>query len=245
MPEMDGLEVCRRLKMSPGAVNIPIIFLTADCSMNDKVKALDMGAVDYITKPFKPEELRARVRSALRTKHRLEQTEMVDGQSGLWNQTYFEMHLPVHLSLAQRSKLPLSCIVAELDHADKLRSKHGPDFEEDVIKSIATIFMAETRTEDIVCHSGKGRFLALIPATHRGGAAQLANRIRCEIERQLFYFDKGSVNVTCSFGVSDTSLQGPLSVVDAAGTALIRSKDASGNTVSVTRSTIDSREYPA
>ena len=59
MPEMDGFEVCRRLKADPATQNLPLIFLTADGSSNDKVKGLNLGANDYITKPFQPEELRA------------------------------------------------------------------------------------------------------------------------------------------------------------------------------------------
>ena len=64
MPDMDGFEVCRRLKGNALTSTIPVIFLTADFDMGDKGKGLELGAVDYITKPFKPEELRARVRRA-------------------------------------------------------------------------------------------------------------------------------------------------------------------------------------
>lgn len=245
MPEMDGLEVCRRLKTSPVAMNTPIIFLTADCSLNDKVKALDMGAVDYITKPFKPDELRARVRSALRAKQRIEQVQMVDAPSGLWNQAYLNMQMPAYLSLSRRSDQPLSCIVAELDNFAELRKKHPSDFEDNIVKSAANVFLSETRTEDLICHCGDGKFVALIPSTLRTGAAKLADRIRCEIEQQLFYFDKGPVNVTCSFGVSDNSTSGNLSLLDAAEEALARAQETTGNMVNVASTTTDARALAA
>jgi two-component system sensor histidine kinase/response regulator len=69
MPEMDGLEVCRRLKADPLTQQIPVIFLTASNEMEHLVKGFEMGAVDYVTKPFNPPELLARVRTHLELKH--------------------------------------------------------------------------------------------------------------------------------------------------------------------------------
>ncbi|UCD32095.1 MAG: response regulator, partial [Desulfobacterales bacterium] len=70
MPGMDGYEVCRRLKSQPSTQHIPVIFLSALSETDDKVKGLNIGAVDYITKPFQPEEVIARVNTHL-TIHRL------------------------------------------------------------------------------------------------------------------------------------------------------------------------------
>jgi diguanylate cyclase (GGDEF)-like protein len=245
MPDMDGLEACRRLKSSPMALNIPIIFLTADCSLNDKIKALDMGAVDYITKPFKPEELRARVRSALRTQKRLEQMALIDAPSGLWNKAYLDLKMPAFVSLARRTRQSLSCIVAELDDLQQLIRKHGSDFQDDVIKSVANVFLGETRTEDLICHCGNGRYVALMPSTDRAGAANLADRIRREIERQAFCSDLGAIQVTCSFGVADMHATGNLSLLDAADTALTRSKETGGNVVAFAPGNPDQNDYPA
>jgi signal transduction histidine kinase len=69
MPDMDGLEVCSRLKAEPATRNIPIIFLTASNEMDHLVQGLKAGAVDYVTKPFNPPELLARVRTHLELKH--------------------------------------------------------------------------------------------------------------------------------------------------------------------------------
>jgi two-component system sensor histidine kinase/response regulator len=69
MPEMDGLEVCRRLKADPLTQAVPVIFLTASNEMEHLVQGFDVGAVDYVTKPFNPPELLARVRTHLELKH--------------------------------------------------------------------------------------------------------------------------------------------------------------------------------
>jgi len=66
MPEMDGYEVCEKLKKDPVTKNIPVIILTAKDAVRDKVKGLDIGADDYVTKPFNLTELRARIKSVLR-----------------------------------------------------------------------------------------------------------------------------------------------------------------------------------
>lgn len=68
MPGENGLEFCKRLKENPATARIPVIFLTADDTIEQKVAGLEMGAVDYVTKPFEPAELKARVRASLRTK---------------------------------------------------------------------------------------------------------------------------------------------------------------------------------
>jgi len=65
MPEMDGYEVCQQLQSNPELKDIPIIFLSALTDTKDKVKGLDLGAVDYISKPFQPEEVIARVNTHL------------------------------------------------------------------------------------------------------------------------------------------------------------------------------------
>ena len=69
MPDLDGLEVCRRLKAEAATRDVPVIFLTASNEMNHLVQALEAGAVDYVTKPFNPPELLARVRTHLELKH--------------------------------------------------------------------------------------------------------------------------------------------------------------------------------
>src|ERR1043165_3942120 len=69
LPGMNGFELLRQLKESPETDSIPVIVLTAWNSTTDKLRGFELGAVDYLTKPFDSAELRARVRAALRTKH--------------------------------------------------------------------------------------------------------------------------------------------------------------------------------
>jgi len=75
MPEMDGFEACEKLKEGEKTKDIPIIFLTAKIDSDDIVKGFELGAADYVTKPFKPAELMARVRTHLELKRSKEQQQ--------------------------------------------------------------------------------------------------------------------------------------------------------------------------
>src|SRR5262249_12090902 len=111
MPEIDGAEICRRLKQQASTMGIHVVFLTGAGASQEKLKGLEAGAVDFVTKPFDPAELRARVRAALRTKYLLDllnKKALVDGLSGLWNRTYFDQALAAMLSLARRSGQPVA-----------------------------------------------------------------------------------------------------------------------------------------
>ena len=70
MPEMDGWEVCRRLKQETATAEIPVIFLTAKTALEDEMRGFEVGAVDYITKPINPQVVRARIKAHLAVKQR-------------------------------------------------------------------------------------------------------------------------------------------------------------------------------
>lgn len=235
LPRMDGFEVCRRIKANPAIANLPIIFLTADQTLCDKVKGLDMGAVDYITKPFKPAELQARVRAALRSRQKLDKTAMIDGLTGLWNRPYLERELATQLSWGRRAERPVAVLIAEIDEIAQIVEKFGSAFTDDVIRAVSRIVQSHCRVEDVACHLGKGRFAAVLPDTNRAGAAQLADRIRCQIQRELQKRGSIALGATCSFGIADSQTDGDSSLLDRADAALYRGQLAGRNSVSVSR----------
>src|SRR5208282_5186394 len=97
MPEMDGLEVCRRLKAEPLTRQIPIIFLTASNEMEHLVKGFEAGAVDYITKPFNAPELLARVRTHLELRHARERLrEMNDEKNEFMGIAAHDLRSPLN-----------------------------------------------------------------------------------------------------------------------------------------------------
>jgi diguanylate cyclase (GGDEF)-like protein len=235
MPGMDGFEVCRRLKASVDTTTIPIIFLTADYNANDKVMGLDLGAVDYVTKPFKPEELCARVRASLRARQLLEQKAMIDGLTGLWNRKYLEDHTAAQLTLSSRSGWPLSCITLDVDSLRQINRKFGIPFGDEVLRSIGSILLGQCRSEDAVCRCEGGKFSIVIAAMSRAGAGHLAERLCSLIRTQLRTVGGKDVGVKCSFGVADSLVAGDESVLSRASAALVRAKQNGGNCVSIAR----------
>jgi diguanylate cyclase (GGDEF)-like protein len=232
MPDLDGFEVCRRLKKDPATQSLPILFLTGDVSVNKQIKGLDLGANDYMTKRFKPEELLARIRAALRAKPLLDESAMVDGVTKLWNRTYLDRHLPAQLSIARRHDRPLSCIMVEMDYFANVNKAFGESVGKDVLRCVAQILASHGRAEEPLCHLGDGKFIMLLPATLQPRAARLAEIARAEIEQQLKNRNGLQTNATCSFGVADTQSGSDSSLLDRADAALYSARRLGRNTVS-------------
>ena len=220
LPGIDGFEVCRRLKADPLTASIPIIFLTASAVTGEKVKALELGAMDYIVKPFKTEELCARVRAGLRAKFNWDAVTMVDGPTGLFNRAYLNSHVSLYIALARRFGTPAACIMVRLDHYDALAARHGDAVVSDVIRAVARILLNECRTGDIVCRFDESKFVLLISNANRKDGRLLAERLGAKIKGQLNQLGSLEIRATCTFGVSDTSVANGETLIDRAKMAL-------------------------
>ena len=234
MPERDGFAVCADLKGNPTTQDIPIIFLSGAASTKDKIRGLELGATDYVTKPFDPAELQARVRASLRTRELVEllsKKAMIDGLTGLWNRTYLDMHVTIELSSARRSNQPLSCIMADVDCFKSINDTYGHSFGDDVLRAIAAVFTRNCRVEDIVCRYGGEEFTILLPNTSLHRAAELAERLRIAIESLPFFYRDVPVSVTCSLGVANLRESIPPSILELADQALYHAKHSGRNRV--------------
>lgn len=236
MEEMDGFEVLSRLKADPETQQIAVIFISATGDTMDRVRGLDLGAVDFISKPFEVVELKARVRSALRMQHlfrMLEQKAQIDGLSGLWNRRYFEQRLAQEVAEAVRHKQPLSLVMCDVDRFKRLNDQFGHPFGDSVIEGVAQI-VSSGRTSDIACRYGGEEFGIILPNTTATEAAEVAERHRVALESQTWPVS-GELVVTASFGVCDLeSIKGSQSaeaLVAAADEALYRAKERGRNNV--------------
>ena len=234
MPGQDGFDVCRQLKADKQLMQIPIIFLTGATSTEQKIQGLELGATDYITKPFDPAELRARVRASLRTKtlvDLLAKKAMVDGLTGLWNRMYLDARLSAEMSASRRTGAPLSCIMADIDRFKSVNDTYGHSFGDEVIRSVAGILGAFCRAEDVVCRYGGEEFAVLLPNTADDAAGELAERLRRKVEGLGLTFHEKPVAVTCSFGVAHLGGEFPPGVVELADKALYEAKHGGRNRV--------------
>jgi two-component system cell cycle response regulator len=241
MPERDGFAVCADLKADSMTRDIPIIFLSGATSTKDKIRGLELGATDYVTKPFDPAELLARVRASLRTRELVEllsKKAMIDGLTGLWNRTYLDAHVTIELSSARRSDQPLSCIMADVDCFKSINDTYGHSFGDDVLRAIAAIFTQNCRVEDIVCRYGGEEFTILLPNTPLADAAALAERLRLAIEAWPFVYRLDPVSVTCSLGVANLRASIPPSILELADQALYCAKHSGRNRVEICRESL-------
>jgi len=238
MPDRDGFAVCADLKADSMTRDIPVIFLSGAASTKDKIRGLELGATDYVTKPFDAAELQARVRASLRTRELVEllsKKAMIDGLTGLWNRTYLDAHVTIELASARRSDQALSCIMADVDCFKSINDTYGHSFGDDVLRAIAATFTQNCRVEDIVCRYGGEEFTILLPNTALHSAAELAERLRLAIEGLPFFYRGAPLTVTCSFGVANLRESIPPSILELADQALNSAKHSGRNRVEICR----------
>jgi len=239
MDGMNGFELLEKLKEDPRTRNIAVIFISATSEAMDRVKGLDMGAIDFISKPFDAFELKARVRSALRTQHlvkMLEQKAQIDGLTGLWNRRYFDQRMIQEISEAKRYSRPLSLVLCDIDRFKRLNDQFGHPFGDFVLERVAHK-LSSGRTSDIACRYGGEEFGLILSSTNIQQGHEVAERLRIEIE-SILWPNKPDLVVTASFGICDTENVGeevtPEALLEMTDSALYKAKQAGRNRVEST-----------
>jgi two-component system, cell cycle response regulator len=240
MPGTDGMTLCRQFKDDATLREIPVIFLTGNIDVATKVQAFELGAVDYVTKPFDAIELKARVRAALRTKRYhdlLTNRARIDALTGLWNRGYLDDQLAIEVSLLARKDRPVALILADIDHFKAINDHHGHPFGDGVIQRVAETFRDVSREGDVVCRYGGEEFALVLRDTRHDPAVTLAERLRTEVAALEFWSGRKPVPVSASFGVTasthfdDPAQVSPGALVEAADAALYRAKSGGRNRV--------------
>lgn len=237
MPDMDGYDVCRRLKADPDTQNIAIIFVTAIGSTESEIEALAAGAVDFITKPLNPPVVRARVLTHLKLKHQataLTNLASRDGLTGLYNRRYFSEQLEREFQRHKRQKLPLGLAMIDVDHFKSYNDGYGHLEGDNCLKHIAeSIDMATRRPGEVAARFGGEEFVALLPYTSMENAEKYGDRLCQSVREQNVEHAYAPLGiVTISVGVSsivpDDSVTGQ-SLIAAADRALYMAKAAGRN----------------
>lgn len=235
MPDMSGFDVCRELKEDAALCMIPVIFLSGSDCLADKVKGLDLGAVDYVTKPFDGIELQARVRAALRTKHLqdlLTKYAQIDPLTELWNRRALEDRLQQEWARIQRYGGTFAVIMADLDHFKRVNDTYGHPAGDQVLREVAAILARECRASDMPARYGGEEFAMVLPAQHEQAAGEMAERCRLQIENTPVLASGKEIRVTASFGVADSESRDSCEdVIQNADRALYRAKQAGRNRV--------------
>src|SRR3990167_6439168 len=213
MPDLSGFDVCRALKANPDLCIIPVLFLSGTGAAEDKVKGLDLGAVDYVTKPFDAFELRARVRAALRSKHLqdlLIEHASLDLLTELPNRRALMERLQREWARIERHGASLALIMVDVDHFKRVNDAYGHDVGDRVLQEVARTIARECRDVDLPARYGGEEFAIVVPDETASGASRLADRCRQKIDEMCVPAGGRNIRTTASFGVAEAAgLSGP------------------------------------
>ncbi|MTW20044.1 diguanylate cyclase domain-containing protein [Allochromatium palmeri] len=215
MPDMDGHEVCFRLKNDEATKAIPIIFVTALGEEQDEEHGLNLGAADYISKPFSPAIVRARVRNQINLKlrtDRLEQVAMQDGLTQIPNRRHFDQKLKEEWGRLTRNAKSLSLLMIDIDQFKFYNDHYGHGAGDECLRQVAqALYQVPQRPVDLVARYGGEEFAVVLPETDEEGAAHLARRL-LEAVRALgieHAYSDVAPQVSISIGVATHSPQHP------------------------------------
>ena len=186
MPGLDGFEVCEALKKDDKTRNIPVVFLTAKWETSEETKGLELGAVDYIRKPFSPPIIRARIRNHLELKRNrdlLENLSTLDGLTNIPNRRRFDEIYIHEWNRALRTKSPLSLLFIDIDHFKNYNDLYGHMAGDDCLKAVARVLQSSLgRPADFLARFGGEEFIILLPDTSEKGCLHLAENIRAALK---------------------------------------------------------------
>lgn len=206
MPELDGYEVKMELSKQKSTENIPVIYLTGRIHIDDKVKGLNLGADDYITKPFKREELMARIEAILRRKRYYEYLALHDNLTGLFNLTYFNQQFAQFFNIAERYKNTFSLLFIDIDKFKQINDTYGHKTGDNVLKKLAEIMQKNLRKSDIISRYGGDEFAVILPNTAQARAEEMANRLVDVVTAaKVLVSDTTEIRMSISIGIVEYS----------------------------------------
>lgn len=212
MPDISGPELCKRIRRDFPDVYSHLILVTSNSDKDQVIEGLQAGADDYLTKPFHPGELLARVgvgrriselHRQIQTKNRLlEELALTDALTGLPNRRAIEMWAPRQLSAAARHRFAISVVIADLDSFKRVNDSYGHEAGDSVLRGFAEILKANTRQADICGRVGGEEFLLIISHGDQNSVRIAIERLRKELECKQFLFGKSTISITASFGIA-------------------------------------------
>ena len=211
IPEIDGYEVCRRLKADPKTRDIGVLFVTVKGTVDDIARGFDLGAIDYITKPYNLPIVMVRVDAAFRAKSvqdelrgrydMLRDTVYTDELTGLRNRRFMLERLQEEVEKAHRYDYPISCVVLDVDEIRAEDEELGPVSMDDLLAEVAMTLRNHSRTYDVLARYDGTLFVAVLPHAPLADAVGYAEKILGEIDATTFCDPSFPTEVRLSCGI--------------------------------------------
>lgn len=208
MTGIDGYETCKILKSFPETKDIPIIFITGNNDSESVLLGFEVGAADYVSKPFIPEELKARVKVHMQNvrsqrelkvlMNELKEMAITDYLTKLYNRRYFMEKLHGYVD---SDSTEFALILFDVDNFKNVNDTYGHTAGDMVLVSISNIFRLILREEDTASRWGGEEFLVFLPDVNMNTALKIANKLRSEVEKYTFVFEGASFHCTITGGV--------------------------------------------
>ncbi|MDR3425432.1 MAG: PleD family two-component system response regulator [Alphaproteobacteria bacterium] len=242
----DGLEICARLRTNPATRHVPLLLLAGSEEMDRVAKGLDLGANDYLVRPFDAQELFARARAQLRHKRNYDRLReglernlmmaLIDPLTGAFNRRYLDAHLPRFLQHAADARKPLSVQMIDIDFFKKVNDSHGHGAGDAVLKEVARRISSGVRPSDFFVRMGGEEFAVVMPEIDLPSAMKIADRLRQSIEGTPIVVEDvpEGLTVTISIGVAETNPDtgnDREKIFDRADAALFKAKQGGRNRV--------------
>jgi diguanylate cyclase (GGDEF)-like protein len=240
MPRMDGLKLLSAIRQDDRLQHTPVIIVTSQSQIEEKLLTFDQGAQDFLTKPYHPAELVARTRVMLRLRAQMraiEQQAIIDALTGLYNQNYLSGALTRELRRSQRHNMRLSCLMIDVDNFKAINDTYGHLAGDEVLRTVGRMLRTTLRGYDFAVRYGGDEFLVILAQNNPSGAAHVAGRIREMVMHYTFFPQQHPPNsITVSIGVASLpghAIQSTTAFIEVADQALYRAKNEGKNRVVV------------
>ena len=224
MPGMDGMEVLTRLRANEALRSIPVIFVTGRDESADEEAGLKLGAIDYITKPYKPAIVQARVQNQLLLRHyahsleqanvKLELLANTDPLTGARNRRFFIAQMKSEYERIARYQRPCSVLMLDIDHFKKVNDTFGHDIGDEALRAFFRTVDGVLRKQDTLARMGGEEFAVLLPETDTVRATIVAEHILDAVRKIELSTPSGPLRYTTSIGIA--SLDSDMPLYDAA-----------------------------
>ena len=239
MPNMDGYDVCRHLKENSVTQHIPIIFVTGRDSDDDEEFGLQLGAVDYITKPIRSAIVIARVSTHIKLKQQRDTLRFLalhDQLTGLFNRHFLISTAKDKMARAARNDEILSLVMLDIDHFKQVNDRYGHQLGDTVLKAIAQVLSNSNRIEDIAARFGGEEFVILLDNCSLLNATDKTELIRLKIEA----LTPEGISITASFGVAEFQVEESFEqLLSRADAALYLAKEQGRNRIVTANNTLE------